>query len=105
MVITKSVGDLAGALQRGERVLDVRERHEFTSGHVPGAEHLPMSLVPLRVNDFASNKPVWLICETGNRSWQVADYLTRHGISAINVQGGTSAWRAQGMPITQGASA
>lgn len=105
MVSTMSVADLAAAVQRGERVVDVRERHEFISGHVPGAEHVPMSLVPLRVNEFSSRKPVWLICETGNRSWQVADYLTRHGISAINVQGGTAAWRAHGMPTTQGVPA
>lgn len=105
MVSTMSVTDLAAALQRGERVVDVRERHEFISGHVPGAEHIPMAIVPLRVQDFSPSKPVWLVCESGARSWQVADYLARHGYAAFTVEGGTSAWRASGMPVTQGASA
>jgi rhodanese-related sulfurtransferase len=104
MVSAMPVTDLAAAVQRGERVVDVRERHEFISGHITGAEHIPMAIVPLHVNDFSRTKPVWLVCETGNRSWQVADYLTRHGFSALTVNGGTSAWRASGMPVTQGVS-
>lgn len=105
MVSTMSVTDLAAAVQRGERIVDVRERHEFMSGHIPGAEHIPMALVPLRLNEFSPAQPVWVVCESGNRSWQVAEYLTRHGMPAHNVNGGTSAWRASGMPVTQGASA
>lgn len=105
MVSSRSINDLAAALQRGCRIVDVRERHEFMGGHVPGAEHIPMAIVPLRVDEFRGNRPVWLVCESGNRSWQVADYLNRHGVEAINVQGGTSSWRASGMPVEQGVSA
>jgi rhodanese-related sulfurtransferase len=102
MVKTASVTELQAALTRGERVLDVREKYEFDGGHVPSALHIPMSIVPLRVNDIKgpnSADPVWVICESGARSWQVADYLTRHGLSVINVDGGTSAWRASGLPL------
>ncbi len=102
MVKTASVTELQVALTRGERVLDVREKYEFDSGHVPSAMHIPMSIVPLRVDDIkepSSADPVWIICESGARSWQVADYLARHGVSVINVDGGTSAWRANGLPL------
>ncbi len=102
MVKTASVTELQAALTRGERVLDVREKYEFDGGHVPSALHIPMSIVPLRVNDIKgtnSADPVRVICESGARSWQVADYLTRQGLSVINVDGGTSAWRANGLPL------
>ena len=102
MVKTASVTELQAALTRGELVLDFREKHEFDGGHVPSALPIPMSIVPLRVNDLKgppSADPVWVICESGARSWQVADYLTRHGLSVINVDGGTSAWRASGLPL------
>lgn len=103
MVTTRTIQDLAAAAQRGERIVDVRERFEYDGGHVPGAEHIPMAIMPLRIDEFRGSKPVWLVCESGNRSWQVADYLSRHGVDAVNVNGGTSAWRASGMPLTTGA--
>ncbi len=102
MVTTASVTELHQALTRGERVLDVREKHEFDGGHVPSAMHIPMSVVPLRIEDIKgsdSSNPMWVICESGARSWQVADYLTRQGLTVINVEGGTSAWRAIGLPL------
>ncbi len=97
----KSAGivDLQAAILRGEQVVDVRERYEFDGGHVPSAVHIPMSVIPLRMDELTKKEPVWLICESGNRSWQATDYLTRHGYSVINVEGGTSAWRASGLPI------
>lgn len=99
MITHRSVIDLAAACQRGERIIDVRERHEYVGGHVPRAEHLPMGRVPLRADDLADGRPVWVICETGNRSIEVVDYLSRRGIPAVNVQGGTSAWRSVGLPV------
>jgi rhodanese-related sulfurtransferase len=102
MVNSASVTELHAAIVRGESVIDVREKHEFDGGHVPQAMHIPMSIVPLRVHDIkgvCSTDPVWLICESGARSWQVAEYLNRQGISVINVEGGTSAWRSHGFPL------
>ena len=102
MVTTHSVEELAAAHQRGERIIDVRERFEFTSGHIPGVEHIAMALVPLRIDDIRGSRPVWVVCESGNRSWQVADYLSRHGVDAFNVDGGMAAWRTAGLPQEAG---
>jgi len=97
----KSAGitELQAAISRGERVIDVRELHEFDSGHVPGAIHIPMSVIPVRMNEIEKNEDIWVICQSGNRSGQVTDYLTRHGYPATNVDGGTKAWIAAGFPI------
>lgn len=101
MVPHADVRELAAAMQRSGDVviLDVREPFEFASGHVPGAVHLPMHLVPLRLDDIPRDRPVYVICATGNRSWQVAHYLGQHGLAAINVNGGTSAWGAAGFTM------
>lgn len=97
----KSAGitELQAAISRGEQVIDVRELHEFDSGHVPGAVHIPMSVIPVRMSEIKKDDTVWVICESGNRSWHASEYLTRHGYLAINVEGGTSAWRTIGFPI------
>lgn len=103
MVPQADVRQLAAALQSGKGgdvvVLDVREPFEYASGHVPGAVHLPMHLVPLRFDDIPKDRPVYVICATGNRSWQVAHYLVQHGLTAINVNGGTGAWQSAGFAM------
>ena len=105
MVHSVTVDELAAARQRGEFIVDVRERFEFDGGHIPEVEHIAMALVPLRIDEFSGRGPVWVVCESGNRSWQVADYLSRHGIEAYNVNGGMSAWRATGLPQESGVGA
>jgi len=105
MVRSVTVDELAAAHQRGERIVDVRERFEFDGGHIPGVDHVAMALVPLRIDEFTGNRPVWVVCESGNRSWQVADYLSRHGVEAYNVNGGMTAWRAAGLPQESGVGA
>jgi rhodanese-related sulfurtransferase len=106
MVEHVSVRHLAEAMSRGDaHVVDVREGYEYAAGHVPGAVHVPMHLVPLRVGELPRDKDLYLICETGNRSFQVGLYLARQGISSHNVEGGTSAWRWAGGPLSTGSAA
>jgi rhodanese-related sulfurtransferase len=105
MVRSVTIDELAVARQRGEFIVDVRERFEFDGGHIPGVEHVAMALVPLRIEDLSGRGAVWVFCESGTRSWQVTDYLSRHGIEAYNVNGGMSAWRAAGLPQESGVGA
>ena len=98
-----SVADLKAALDAGSaRLIDVCEKHEFDSGHVPGAAWIPMSLVPLRMDEFRSTEPVYVVCRTGNRSGQVVMWLANQGIQTVNVAGGTVTWQNQGFPLEIG---
>jgi len=80
-------------------LVDVREPYEFAAGHVPGAELAPMQTVPTLVPSLPTDRPVYLVCATGNRSGQVADYLAHFGIDAVNVEGGTATWMRAGFPV------
>ncbi len=102
MVAIATVDQLEAARLRGCRIIDVREPHEYTAGHVPGAELVPVGQVPMHVSALRRRRPVYLICESGNRSEQVAHYLHGHGFDAVTVAGGTSAWRAAGRPVRTG---
>jgi rhodanese-related sulfurtransferase len=99
MVMTTTVHELEAARLRGCRIIDVREPHEYRAGHVPGAASLPVAQVPLRLGSIHRRTPVYLICESGNRSRGVAEYLSAHGYDARTVDGGTAAWRAAGRPV------
>jgi rhodanese-related sulfurtransferase len=99
MVPQADVRQLSTALAEGAVVIDVREPFEYASGHVPGAISMAMHLVPLRVAEIPVDRDVYLICASGNRSWQVCQYLSDRGIKATNVAGGTMAWQLAGFAI------
>lgn len=96
------VGALAAARADGALVLDVREPHEYVAGHVPGARLVPESEVPRRLQDLPRREPVYVVCQTGNRSGRVCEMLGSQGIDARSVVGGTAAWLAAGHPSVAG---
>lgn len=90
------------AAQADAYVLDVREPFEFAAGHVPSAVPLPMSVLADRANEIPTDRTVYVICASGNRSLRVASALVNAGFDAVSVRGGTSAWVASGRPVEMG---
>lgn len=84
--------------QVGGFVLDVREVAEYVRGRVPGAVNIPMNEVSGRLADLPQGR-INVICEVGIRSRAVTHYLRSRGLDAVNVDGGTAAWAAQGWTI------
>jgi len=80
-------------------VLDVREEYEFVDGHVPGAVHIPLGDLPLRVDELDPDVDTYVICRTGGRSAQAAAWLTGQGYTAFNIAGGSGAWLEAGKPL------
>lgn len=83
-------------------VVDVREPEEYASGHVPGARSVPLSQLVARAGEVTSlPTPVYVVCEAGGRSAQAASWLHAQGVDAVNIAGGTGAWRGAGLPVEQ----
>jgi hydroxyacylglutathione hydrolase len=81
-------------------VVDVRNLHEWQSGHIPGAQHIMLGYLPERLAELPKNKPILVQCQAGARSAIGAGLLQAHGFPAIiNLQGGITAWAAAGLPI------
>jgi rhodanese-related sulfurtransferase len=97
------VAELDTLLASGSvRVLDVREDHEFRSGHVPGAILVPVNRLPERIATLKKDKPYAVICASGGRSTGAAQFLLDNGFEgAVSVRGGTGAWAQSGRPITR----
>jgi rhodanese-related sulfurtransferase len=83
-------------------LLDVREPWEFVRRRVPGANLVPMGQLVGRFDELPAGKRILVICEHGNRSLAVADYLCRRGLDAVSITGGTAAWAGGRKPIEQG---
>lgn len=80
-------------------LLDVREHDEWQRGHAADARHIPMGEVPARLREIDPAAPVYVICQAGIRSLQVARYLQRSGYRPVNVTGGMLAWASAGRPV------
>jgi rhodanese-related sulfurtransferase len=84
-------------------LLDVRERHEFVAVRAPDAMLLPTSAFVARIGELPADRPLLVICHTGNRSAAVTGYLVRSGrADVVNVAGGMDAWEKAGLPVRRG---
>ncbi|MFJ7587492.1 rhodanese-like domain-containing protein [Streptomyces sp. NPDC097617] len=86
---------------QGAMLLDVREQAEWTAGHAPGAVHVPLSrlVTGTGLPADAQGRLMLVICRSGHRSQQAAKLLAGHGVEAVDVKGGMSAWTAAGLPV------
>jgi rhodanese-related sulfurtransferase len=85
-------------------LLDVREKPEWTAGHVPGAVHVPLTKLVAggTLPAEAEGRPLVVICRSGHRSQQAARILAERGMQAVDVEGGMNAWAAAGHPVIDG---
>lgn len=83
------------AVSEGEvTVVDVREPHEFATGHIPDALNLPLSRFDPR--QLPSGKPVVLVCQAGGRSRAALNQARALGREDVkHYAGGTSGWRSR----------
>jgi rhodanese-related sulfurtransferase len=82
--------------ERGEdmTLLDVREDWELEKAPVPSdIVHIPMGEIEDRISELDPKKDTVVICRSGARSAQVAQYLAHQGFGKVfNLSGGILAW-------------
>ncbi|MDD6540058.1 MAG: FAD-dependent oxidoreductase [Firmicutes bacterium] len=69
-------------------LLDVRTAHEYNSGHIAGFMNIPVDDLRDRIDEIPSGRPVYVICQSGLRSYIAARILEGHGYEAFNFCGG-----------------
>ena len=76
------------------RLVDVRSPQEFMADHAVGAVLIPLDDLPNRLADLGSkDDALLLICASGGRSLQAAEYLAGLGYTNVaSVRGGTASW-------------
>lgn len=66
-------------------ILDVRTYEEYMGGHVAGSKNIPLNIVPDKVAEIRNfEKPLLVVCASGNRSGQASQYLNSIGIECMN---------------------
>ncbi|MFD2637422.1 rhodanese-like domain-containing protein [Piscibacillus salipiscarius] len=78
---------------RKAQLIDVREPNEFERGHILGARNIPMSQLKQRLQEIRPDKPVYLYCQSGQRSLRAATVLKKKGYQDLNhLKGGFRKW-------------
>lgn len=82
------------------RVIDVRTGAEWRSGHISGAEHLPLDALqggqePAREGQGLA---MVIVCQSGVRAAKAQALLREKGIEAEVLEGGMNAWAEAGLP-------
>ncbi|MCI8915046.1 MAG: FAD-dependent oxidoreductase [Oscillospiraceae bacterium] len=72
----------------GAVLLDVRTPQEFGRGHVAGFQNIPVDELRDRLDQIEPGKPVYVMCQSGLRSYIACRILAGHGYEAYNFSGG-----------------
>jgi molybdopterin/thiamine biosynthesis adenylyltransferase/rhodanese-related sulfurtransferase len=85
-------------------LVDVREKHEWNEGHIPGAVHVPRGYLELQIEEAVpdKSKTVVLYCAGGVRSLIAGVTLQQMGYqNPISMSGGFGQWKGNGYPFVQ----
>jgi rhodanese-related sulfurtransferase len=85
-------------------VIDVREPHEYTEGHIEGARHIPLGNLGERISELEDYKDAAIIvtCQQGTRAPHACKILTKHGFRRVyEIRGGMLAWKDANFPVTK----
>ena len=69
-------------------LLDVRTEREYSRGHIEGFDNIPVDELRDRMSEIEKGKPVYVICQSGLRSYIAVRILSGNGYEAYNFSGG-----------------
>lgn len=83
-------------------LLDVRTPEEYASEHITGATLIPVQVLGENLSKLSNikTKKIIVYCHSGARSVAASRLLAKNGFTPLNVEGGISEWKNQGLTVT-----
>ena len=69
-------------------LIDVRTAEEIDSGHIKGFFNIPVDELREHIEEFDIKKPVYVVCQSGLRSYIACCILSQYGFECYNLSGG-----------------
>lgn len=69
-------------------LLDTRTEEEYHQGHIAGFRNIPVDELRKRMDEIEPGKPVYVICQSGLRSYIACRILAGNGFDCYNFSGG-----------------
>ena len=75
-------------VENGAFIVDVREAYEYKGSHIKGSVNIPLSRLRSSITEIPKDKPVYLLCRTGQRSYNAVMALQNLGYDNVyNITG------------------
>ena len=82
------------------QVVDCRERDEWDTAHAEGMILIPLSEMGQRLQEMDRERPLIVVCRSGNRSMRATQQLLQIGFTDVkSMNGGLLLWAEQGHPL------
>ncbi|MBQ9894686.1 MAG: rhodanese-like domain-containing protein [Ruminococcus sp.] len=75
-------------------LVDIRSEEEFELKNIDGSINIPFDKISTGLSKLPENKPVYVLCRTGDLSAEVVEILDDRGYDAYNIEGGYAAYTA-----------
>jgi NADPH-dependent 2,4-dienoyl-CoA reductase/sulfur reductase-like enzyme/rhodanese-related sulfurtransferase len=83
------VDQVRGLVENNAFLMDIREKPEFERGHIKSAVNIPLSELRDRLQEIPGDRPVYVYCRTGQRSYNAVLALQNSGFANVyNITGG-----------------
>ncbi|WP_019123033.1 rhodanese-like domain-containing protein [Brevibacillus massiliensis] len=77
-------------------VIDVREPHEYKSGHLEGAVNIPVSKLKSQLGGIPKETRIFLYCRSGMRSRTAGRIFLKNGFAEVaHLHGGILGWEGK----------
>ncbi len=87
------VSNYASVIGPDSQLIDVRQPDEVATGAIEGAINLPLGELANRVRQLDPKKRTVVVCRSGGRSSQAAEFLSGAGFGdVVNLDGGMLAY-------------
>lgn len=73
-------------------ILDVRGEEDYRKGTFENAVNIPLSRIDEKIDLISRDKPVYILCYTGDKSTDLTEKLNDTGYDAYNIEGGYRAY-------------
>jgi len=88
-------------INKGCRIVDLRDAEKFAAGHIVDSRNVPEAeLADSLAKQKKPGKSTLLVCDSGDRSGELAGRLRKEGVDNIySIAGGLDAWRRDNLPL------
>lgn len=94
------VDEAKGLIEKGFKVIDVREPVEWEQGRIPNATHIPLNTLLAKAQELITEDNIIFVCAEGVRSAVACEVAAAVGRSNLyNLEGGTIAWARANYPL------
>lgn len=83
-----SYEEIPALREKGALLLDARTPAEFQRGHAEGFVNIPLDELRERLGELGSARDVYVMCQSGLRSYLASRILAQHGFDSYNFKGG-----------------